>query len=78
MSAAAYLYELGAVEGPAVEARMTALAPLLSTLGMDLPIARFMILGAPFFPLVLTMMMMMKQSRIVAKLFTLLIQRNVT
>jgi hypothetical protein len=28
---------------------MTALAPLLSTLGMDLPIARFMVLGAsPF------------------------------
>lgn len=45
VSAATHLYELGAVEGPEVDARVTSLAPLLNTLGMDLPIARFMVLG---------------------------------
>jgi hypothetical protein len=43
VSAAAYLHELGALEGADVESRMTPMAPLLSALGLDLPVARFLV-----------------------------------
>ena len=46
MSAATeYLYEIGALESNDVASATTPLAPLLNTLGVDLPIARMMILG---------------------------------
>jgi len=44
-AATEYLYEIGALESNDVASPTTPLAPLLNTLGVDLPIARMMILG---------------------------------
>lgn len=44
-AATGYLFEIGALEANDATSPTTALGPLLNTLGVDLPIARMMILG---------------------------------